>query len=344
VGLDDLDYLGVRVLAHRKLLLKGIADLKKHGVPTLQGLVAGAPSPTKAAAAQSSSSPLSSSSVGAEAKSAVSAVAPERVHWSRAPPLTGGGSNSSGGESAVPVNLADGRYDEAAAAREFQEAVAAWRNGGSSSNEVKGGVETSTSTATSHGAGGENNNSSSCTPSVAAYGSTSFALPGPETDAAHGSRDSGAAGQGADWWASADGKRNGENAQEFKGNSSSSSSLSGTSASLMAGEYDEAAAAREFQEAVAAWRNGGSSGGGGGGGEAKSSSSSSGSAGTGGAVARPSAAEVAEALAKQLDDHGAAAAAERAEARAAAEAQLKQQRQEVSIRAFASDNGTQRAM
>ena len=35
MGLEDLDYLGVRVLAHRKLLLKGIADLKRHGRPTV---------------------------------------------------------------------------------------------------------------------------------------------------------------------------------------------------------------------------------------------------------------------------------------------------------------------
>ena len=46
VGLDDLDYMSIRVLAHRKLLLKGIEDLKQNGRPTLD-LKAPANSPTR---------------------------------------------------------------------------------------------------------------------------------------------------------------------------------------------------------------------------------------------------------------------------------------------------------
>lgn len=30
VSLDDLDYMGIKVLAHRKLILKGIEDLRKN--------------------------------------------------------------------------------------------------------------------------------------------------------------------------------------------------------------------------------------------------------------------------------------------------------------------------
>ena len=34
--LDDLDYMGVTVLAHRKLILKGIEDLRKNKRVTIQ--------------------------------------------------------------------------------------------------------------------------------------------------------------------------------------------------------------------------------------------------------------------------------------------------------------------
>jgi hypothetical protein len=36
IGLDDLDYMGVTVLAHRKLILKGIEDLRKNKRVTIQ--------------------------------------------------------------------------------------------------------------------------------------------------------------------------------------------------------------------------------------------------------------------------------------------------------------------
>jgi hypothetical protein len=258
------------------------------------------------------SSSSAAAAVAAEPKASATA-APDKVHWSLAPALSGG----SGGDQTF-VNLADGAYDEGAAAREFQDAVAAWRTGGDSSSEPKGSNS-------SEGAGG----SGSPTTSLAAYGSTSFSLgapPGPETDAAYGGGSGGASA--VDWWASADGKKDGGGSFEACGGVSGEAK-SGTSApSLMAGEYDEGAAAREFQEAVAAWRTGGPSDN-----EAKGTSSRArvGAGGTaaGLAVARPSAVEVAAALAKQLDDNGATAARERADARAAAEAELKKRRQEV---------------
>lgn len=36
IGLDDLDYMGVTILAHRKLILKGIEDLRKNKRVTIQ--------------------------------------------------------------------------------------------------------------------------------------------------------------------------------------------------------------------------------------------------------------------------------------------------------------------
>jgi len=48
-------------------------------------------------------------------------------HWSQVAPLS---QNEVSGSGGVPVNLADGEYDEAANQRAFQEAVMEWRNSG----------------------------------------------------------------------------------------------------------------------------------------------------------------------------------------------------------------------
>lgn len=54
--------------------------------------------------------------------------APEQVHWSQVQPLA---EVAPASPTPLPVNLADGAYDEDAARREFQEAVMAWRSAGS---------------------------------------------------------------------------------------------------------------------------------------------------------------------------------------------------------------------
>jgi SAM domain (Sterile alpha motif) len=36
LGLDDLDYLGITILAHRKVILKGVEDLRKNKRVTLK--------------------------------------------------------------------------------------------------------------------------------------------------------------------------------------------------------------------------------------------------------------------------------------------------------------------
>jgi hypothetical protein len=264
IGLDDLDYMEVRKLAHRKLILKGIQDLKKNGRPTLNLMSNDASITTQsssdissprlgqsininsevnnsrppmpplakdtitASSSSSSSSSTATTSVDGncigEVKSASSLSSANKIHWSQAKPISENVVKNDGGSQFV--NLADGEYDEAAQAREFQAAVAAWRNGGSNATSA-----------------GDDNRCS--TSSKNAVGLAEFGF-GPESESPRNK---------SEWknpWAASDSP------------SESSSSNAGTHVyshkppSLLEGEYDEAAQAREFQAAVAAWRNGGS--------------------------------------------------------------------------------------
>lgn len=65
-----------------------------------------------------------------------------KVHWSQVKPISENEVTGSGG---VPINLADGRFDEAKQQDLFKEAVMAWRNGGKKS--------VSSSSSTSNGQG-----------------------------------------------------------------------------------------------------------------------------------------------------------------------------------------------
>jgi len=56
---------------------------------------------------------------------------PERLHWSQAKPL----SDNVVSNADVPVNLADGHYDEAAQRAAFQQAVMEWRGSGKVSDD-----------------------------------------------------------------------------------------------------------------------------------------------------------------------------------------------------------------
>mmetsp|Transcript_28563 Transcript_28563/g.37396 ORF Transcript_28563/g.37396 Transcript_28563/m.37396 type:complete len:509 (-) Transcript_28563:116-1642(-) len=118
VGLEDLDYMEIKMPAHRKLMLKAIESLKKHGryVPLKQ---------TQSPRIQQAES--SSNAVGGEARSAKLDTEAKRVHWSEAKPLS---ENEIKGDGTVPVNLADGVYDERAAHESFLAAVNEWRSGG----------------------------------------------------------------------------------------------------------------------------------------------------------------------------------------------------------------------
>lgn len=104
LGLDDLDYMGIKVLAHRKKLLKGIEELKRNG----KGSTNAPPPPPE----------NSGLNVGSEAKEPEPA---ERKHWSEVKPIS---------ENFVKEPVGGDVYDEAAEAAAFKAAVAEWRNGG----------------------------------------------------------------------------------------------------------------------------------------------------------------------------------------------------------------------
>jgi hypothetical protein len=182
-----------------------------------------------------------------------------------------------GGE--VSVNLADGDYDEAANAREFQDAVAAWRGGGVPSGESSA----KSSTGAEFGFGPET--AEPADPSSSLWTNPFASTPASSSVAPP---------------------------RAFPPTSSSGSVVGRPS--LADGDYDEAANALEFQDAVAAWRGGGSASGRGGisGGGNQTSAragamSSSTSVGRGGSAFGSRAEAAAAALAKQLDDSASAA-------------------------------------
>ena len=119
LGLDDLDYMGVKALAHRKRLLKGVAELcaaHRRGAVAPQDPTFGRERPP---------APPASS----------------KVHWSAVPTLAEQNPDAPNPAPHAPQRLADagGMFsfgnaeaevlDEAAERRAFQEAVAQWRSG-----------------------------------------------------------------------------------------------------------------------------------------------------------------------------------------------------------------------
>ncbi len=138
---EDLDYLDVKVLAHRKLLLKGITKLKQAiEAGDAAGMTLPTPRSPPAHAYRMAPEDQQTNNVGAE-----SAPSPPKggnmVHWSALQPLAPqgqpeGGSMSVQGAPAAPKSLADmafGEYDEAAEQAAFREAVMAWRGGSGAS-------------------------------------------------------------------------------------------------------------------------------------------------------------------------------------------------------------------
>ena len=119
LGLDDLDYMGVKALAHRKRLLKGVAEL--------------------CAAHRRGCAAPADPTFGRERPPAPPASS--KVHWSAVPTLAEQNPDAPNPAPHAPQRLADsgGMFsfgnaeaevlDEAAERRAFQEAVAAWRSG-----------------------------------------------------------------------------------------------------------------------------------------------------------------------------------------------------------------------
>jgi len=250
VTLDDLDYMKISILGHRKVLLKGVEDLRKNKRYT--GVVPHQ-SPQKCPAAGSAATakalqiaqhqqqqpppPIPSpAAAGGEAKTATAAAAAaanvKTTHWSHLEPLSSnpvrGGSGGAG-----MVNAADGDssssssdvLDEAAERAAFQEAVAEWRR----QDQVAAAV------ATAEGGGGGGRGIRI----VREYLGGSAATPAAATAGHSASLAAAAAGGGdAGMW-----------------NNPFAPSVS--TAGGGGGEVlDEAAERRAFQAAVAEWRGG----------------------------------------------------------------------------------------
>lgn len=120
VSLEDLDYMGITVLAHRKVILKGIEDLRKNKRVTKQLF---APAASVAKHSSTDDEKLTTATQNPIDKDEAKK---EKVHWSTLEPLRM--KEVTGGEPLV--NGADSdMLDEEAERRAFQEAVLQWRQG-----------------------------------------------------------------------------------------------------------------------------------------------------------------------------------------------------------------------
>lgn len=156
ITLEDLDYMKVGVLAHRKLILRALDDLRQQ--QSTHNMKRAPSALLRASSASSSTRPLqhaheprqriamndededdAQEEEGAQVVGeAQRKQAPKQLHWSQVPPLTEQNPSAS---QRPPVNAADdGDIDEEAERRAFMQAVADWRSGGSSSGQQKGKV------------------------------------------------------------------------------------------------------------------------------------------------------------------------------------------------------------
>lgn len=118
LSLQDLDYMGITVLAHRKIILNGIEEISgKSAAKPAKGLSA-------------SLDVDSRRDVKAQGQP-VAAPAKTTLHWSQLDPL----SSNKVREAENIINAADAPIDEEAERRAFQEAVMEWRRMGQGSSQ-----------------------------------------------------------------------------------------------------------------------------------------------------------------------------------------------------------------
>lgn len=134
VGSDDLDYMNIHVLAHRKRILRGIeelrqgtcrpdANVRQHAVPPLQNEERGGIAVSRTGGGV----PNMDREAGLETNHKTSRVMSVQ-HVLRVRPLSGNQKEGTDGRTNVPVaNLAQGHYDETAAHSSFADAVEEWR-------------------------------------------------------------------------------------------------------------------------------------------------------------------------------------------------------------------------
>lgn len=124
MGLDDLDYLGVTKLSHRKIFLKNLEALKR-GDDRIHTL----PAPAVVNDEHLHEPPSPSNNPGDIEESG-------KKHWSHVAPIS---ENKIEGDGSVAVNLADGEFDEDASHNSFLKALLEWRQSDSvaASEETK---------------------------------------------------------------------------------------------------------------------------------------------------------------------------------------------------------------
>ena len=130
LSLDDLDYMSIKALGHRKTILRGIESLRR-GIVSTNLIVSETPVATPSDLENSSSAIREVTSKAAKSNSTVK-------HWSHIEPLSSNVTNLVGLEE-NHVNSADylksfGTVDEESERAAFQQAVMEWRNAGKSSS------------------------------------------------------------------------------------------------------------------------------------------------------------------------------------------------------------------
>lgn len=173
----DLDYLNISSLGHRKMIMKGVEQLR--AAVGASRSVAAVSADSQPAAGPRASSSSSSAAVGEAKRQAVNVV-----HWSQTMPQHQPQQNAGQAGAPSSVSLMDGDFDEARQAAEFQEALLAWRRSNKKSNSS---ASASSDAAGNNAAGGGTwTNPFDFVSGDAASSSSASAAPGSSTGAGGG--------------------------------------------------------------------------------------------------------------------------------------------------------------
>jgi hypothetical protein len=292
--LEDLDYMGMSILGHRKVLLKGIEDLRQNRRVTIS-LAAANPG-----CSEQSQAPLTSKSLeclmdplmrpaqGQGGLGRAHEAPPATLHWSHVEPLASNKvqppSPRGGGRGGSGVNLADGdgSLDEAAEAAAFSDAVLEWRRGGGGRVKIEREGE----------GGGDAKKDGAAVSSSLARLSLSFG--GPNFGDSGGDDSS---------WSLSSSTAHHHLLQDAERDRGAIKALHPSSDYLDgSGMLDEAAEQAEFMRAVEEWRSGGGKAEAKAGAGAGAGARAGAKAGPGGGVSGTSGRELAERLAKELEE------------------------------------------
>jgi hypothetical protein len=134
ISLDDLDYIEIKVLGHRKIILRGIEDLRNNKKVTIPLFASNTPTNENTVPIQHDIQLRSKDDNVSKSLSAINDNDNKKlIHWSHLEPLSTN-DNPDKDSSNINVNPADGDYNEAAEQAAFMEAVLEWRQGGKKGN------------------------------------------------------------------------------------------------------------------------------------------------------------------------------------------------------------------